>query len=84
MLVSRGLYKALFYFYLLTVDREIVTMVVVIGRIVAEICFKRKMRIGSRSYWLLAEACRSLAISVIDADKAVARGSFGCLNTQKF
>ena len=30
------------------VDRERLTMIVIIGRIVAETCFKRKVRIGSR------------------------------------
>ena len=49
------------------VDRERLTMVVIIGRIVAETCFKRKVGIGSRLHCLLGEACKSLAISSIDA-----------------
>ena len=49
------------------VDRERFTMVVIIGRIVAETSFRRKMGIDSRSHCLLGEACKSLAISLIDA-----------------
>ena len=49
------------------VDRERLTMVVIIGRIVAETSFRRKMGIGSRPHCLLGEACKSLAISSIDA-----------------
>ena len=49
------------------VDRERLTMVVIIGRIVAETCFRRKMGIGSRSHCLLGEICKSLVISSIDA-----------------
>ena len=49
------------------VDRERFIMVVIIGRIVAQTCFKRKVGIGSRSHCLLGEACKSLAISSIDA-----------------
>ena len=49
------------------VDRESLTMVVIIGRIIAEICFRRKVGIGSRSHCLLGEACKSSAISSIDA-----------------
>ena len=49
------------------VDRERFTMVVIIGRKVAETCFRRKVGIGSRSYCLLGEACKSLAISSINA-----------------
>ena len=49
------------------VDREIFTMVIIIGRIVAETCFRRKVGIWSRSYCLLGEACKSLPISSIDA-----------------
>ena len=48
------------------VDRERLTMIVIIGRIVAETCFSRKMGIGSRSHCLLGEACKSLTISSID------------------
>ena len=48
------------------VDREIFTMVI-IGRIVAETRFMRKVEIGSRSHCLLGEACKSLAILLIDA-----------------
>ena len=48
------------------VDRERLTMVVIIGRIVAETSF-RKVGIGSRSHCLLGEACKRLAISSIDA-----------------
>ena len=49
------------------VRKERLTMVVIIGRIVAETCFRRKVGIGSRSRCLLGEACKSLAISSIDA-----------------
>ena len=49
------------------VDRTRFTMVVIIGRIVAETCFRRKVGIGSRSHCLLGETCKSLAISSIDA-----------------
>ena len=49
-----------------TVDRERLTMVVIIGRIVAETSFRRKVGIESRSHCLLGEACKSLAISSID------------------
>ena len=49
------------------IDRDILTMVVIIGRIVAETSFRRSMGIGSRSYFLLGEACKSLAISSIAA-----------------
>ena len=49
------------------VDREIFTLVVIIGTIVAETCLRRKLRIGSRSHCLLGEACKSFAISPIDA-----------------
>ena len=48
------------------VDMEIFTMVAMIGRIVAETCFRRKVGIGSRSHCLLGEACKNLAISLID------------------
>ena len=47
------------------VDRERLTMVVIIGRMVAETCFRRKLE--TRSHCLLGEACKSLAISSIDA-----------------
>ena len=50
-----------------SVDRERLTMVVIIGRIVAETSFRRNVGIGSRSHWLLGEACKSLVISSIDA-----------------
>ena len=50
-------------------DRERFTMVVIIGRIDAETCFRRKVGIGSRSHCLLGEACKSLAISSIDAER---------------
>ena len=49
------------------VDRKRLTMVVIIGRIVAETCFTRKVGIASRSHCLLGDACKSLAISSIDA-----------------
>ena len=50
------------------VDMERFTKVVIIERIVAETCFKRKATgIGSRSHCLLGEACKSLAISSIAA-----------------
>ena len=42
-------------------------MVVIIRRIVAENCFRKKVEIGSRSHCLFGEACKSLAISSIDA-----------------
>ena len=48
------------------VDRERWTMVVIIGRIVAETSFRRNVGIGSRSHCLLVEACKSLTISSID------------------
>ena len=48
-------------------DRERFNMVVIFGRIVAETCFMRKVGIGLRSHCLLGEACKSLAISSIDA-----------------
>ena len=48
------------------VYRDRFTMVVM-GRIVAETCFMRTERIGWRSHCLLGEACKSLAISSIDA-----------------
>ena len=49
------------------VDRERLTMVVIIGRIVAETSFRRKLGIGSKSHCLLEEARKSLVISSIDA-----------------
>ena len=49
------------------VDRERLTMVVIIERIVAETFFRRNVGIGSGSHCLLGEACKSLAISSIDA-----------------
>ena len=49
------------------VDRERFTMVVIIGSIVAETCFSKKVGIRSRTHCLLGEACKSLAISLIDA-----------------
>ena len=49
------------------VHRERFTMVIIIGRIFAETCFWRKVGIGSRSHCLFGEACKSLAISSIDA-----------------
>ena len=49
------------------VDRERLIMVVIRGRIVAETSFRRKVEIESRSHCLLGEACKSLAISSIDA-----------------
>ena len=48
------------------VDRERLTMVVIIGRIVAETSFRRKVGIGSSLHCLLGEACKSLTISSID------------------
>ena len=47
------------------VDRERLTMVVIIG-IFAETSFRRNVGM-SRSHCLLGEACKSLAISSIDA-----------------
>ena len=49
------------------VDRKRLTMDVIIGRIVAETSFRRKVGIGSRSHCLFGGACKSLAISSIDA-----------------
>ena len=49
------------------VDRERLTMVVIIGRIVEQTCFRRKVVIESRSHCLLGEPCKGLAISSIDA-----------------
>ena len=51
------------------VDRERLTMVVIIGRMVVETCFRRKVGTGSRLHCLLGEACKSLAISSIDAGR---------------
>ena len=51
------------------VDKERLTMVVIIGRIVAETSFRRKVEIGSRSHCLFGEACKSLAISSIMQEK---------------
>ena len=42
------------------VDCERLTMAVIIGRIVAEACFRRKVGIGSRSHYLVGEACKSI------------------------
>ena len=47
-------------------DRERLTMVVIIGRIVTETSFRRKVGIRSRLHCLLGEACKSLTISSID------------------
>ena len=49
------------------VDSEKLIMIFIIGRIVAETSFRRTVGIGSRSHCLLEEACKSLAISSIDA-----------------
>ena len=43
------------------------SMVVIIGGIVAETCFRRMVGIGSRSHCLLGEAYKSLAISSIES-----------------
>ena len=51
------------------VDRDRFIMVVIIGRIVAETCFRMKVELGSRSHCLLGEACKSLAISSIHAGR---------------
>ena len=48
-------------------DRERLTMVVLTGRIVAEICFRRKVGIGSRPHCFLRRGMQELAISSIDA-----------------
>ena len=48
------------------IDRERLTMVVIIERIVAETRFRRKVGIGSRSHCLLGETCKNLAISSIN------------------
>ena len=40
-------------------------MVVMVGGIAAETCFRRKVRIGSRSYCLIGKASRSLEILLI-------------------
>ena len=48
------------------VDRKRLTIVAIIGRIVAETCFRTKVGIWSRTHSLLGEACKSLAISPID------------------
>ena len=42
------------------VDMERLTMVVIIGRIVADTCFRRKVGIGSRSHCLLGEIRRGM------------------------
>ena len=49
--------------------KVLVDMVVIIGRIVAKTCFRRKVEKRSRSHCLLQEACKSLAISLIDAER---------------
>ena len=66
------------------VDRERFTMVVLVGRIIAETSFMRKVGIGSRSHCLLGETYKSLAISSIDAggndDKTLGvRGGIGMM-----
>ena len=48
----------------LPVDRERLTVVVIMGRIVAETSFRRNVGIGSRSHCLLGEARKSLAIKL--------------------
>ena len=45
-----------------TWERQLVVMVVIIGRIVAKTCFGRKVGMGSRSNCLFEEACKSFAI----------------------
>ena len=47
------------------VVKEMLTIVVIIGRMVDETCFKRKVGMGSRSHWLFGEACTILKISSI-------------------
>ena len=42
------------------------TMVVIIGRIVAETSFRRKVGMSSRSHCFLGDACKGLTISSID------------------
>ena len=64
---SRVARDCLNYMRKVPVDRERLTMVVIIGRIVAGTSFRRNVGIGSRSHCLLGEACKSLAISSIDA-----------------
>ena len=62
------------------VDRERLTMVIIIRRIVEETFFRRKVVIGSKSNCLLEEAWKSLAISSIDAggnDYSTLEGSGG-------
>ena len=48
------------------VNRERFTAIVIIGRIVSKTWFRRKEGIGSSLHCLLGEACKSLAISLID------------------
>ena len=43
------------------VDMDRFTVVVIIERIVAETCFRRKVVIGSRSHCLLGEACKKFS-----------------------
>ena len=49
----------------MSIDRERFTMVDIIGRIVAETYFRRKVEMRSKSHCLLREACKSLAMSLI-------------------
>ena len=51
----------------LPVDRERLTMVVIIRRIVAETSFRRKVGIWPKSHCLLGGTCKSLTILSIDA-----------------
>ena len=43
------------------------TMVIIIGRIIAETSFSSKVGIRSSFHWLLGESFKSLAISLINA-----------------
>ena len=53
-------------------------MVVKIGRIVEETCFKMTVGIGSRLHCLLGGECKRLAISLIDA-----RGNYDKIRSKR-
>ena len=64
------------------VDREIFTMIVIIGRIVAETCLRRKVGDRVKVTLFIRDECKILAISSIDAggndDKTLGvRGGLG-------
>ena len=60
------------------VDRERFIMVIIIGRIVAETCFRRKVGIRSRSHCLLGEACKSKHLTSIIVKNGQILKHFNC------